>query len=142
MTPKLVEAFESMFLDFKNADLTTMADVYDPQVVFRDPVHRLTGLPELRTYLDKSRANLSSCKFVFDKRAIEGAEAFFQWRMHYAHPKIARGREQTLRGCSMITAYSSITYHEDFYDLGSMLYEHVPLLGWATRKIKSTMAEG
>jgi hypothetical protein len=29
-----------------------------------------------------------------------------------------------------------VYYHRDYYDAGSMLYEHIPLMGYAIRKIK------
>lgn len=34
---------------------------------------------------------------------------------------------------------SRITHHEDFYDMGAMIYQHVPVLGWAVKKINSRL---
>ena len=32
-----------------------------------------------------------------------------------------------------------IYFHQDYYDMGQMVYEHVPLLKWVVNKIKSGM---
>jgi hypothetical protein len=34
-----------------------------------------------------------------------------------------------------------IVYHKDYYDLGEMVYEHVPLLGFVIKKIKGRLAK-
>ena len=33
-----------------------------------------------------------------------------------------------------------VYYHEDCYDLGALLYEQVPVLGFATRTLKHRLA--
>ncbi len=35
----------------------------------------------------------------------------------------------------------SIIYHKDYYDLGEMVYEHVPILGFVIKKIKGKLAK-
>ena len=32
-----------------------------------------------------------------------------------------------------------IIVHQDFFDGGAMLYEHLPVMGWAIRKLKERM---
>ena len=34
-----------------------------------------------------------------------------------------------------------IVYHKDYYDLGEMVYEHIPLLGYFVKKIKTRLAK-
>jgi hypothetical protein len=34
-----------------------------------------------------------------------------------------------------------IIYHKDYYDLGEMVYEHVPILGFIIKKIKGKLAK-
>lgn len=143
MTVDFTQQFEAFYRDFGKADLTALADIYHPLVVFQDPVHAVDGIAALRGYFESSRANLRHCSFDFNHRAIQDDTGFFQWRMDYAHPRIQRGKTQCLRGCTLIRARrNKIVYHEDFYDLGAMLYEHVPVLGWAIRKIKLRIANG
>lgn len=141
MTTEFSQRFETLFEDFKGADLKQLQQLYDPGVEFRDPIQQISGLSSLLRYFEASRANVSCCSFEFDQRLVNADGGFFQWRMHYAHPRIQGGRRQVLRGVTMIRLQEKIVYHEDFYDLGAMLYEHVPVLGWAAAKIKRSMAE-
>ena len=42
-----------------------------------------------------------------------------------------------LPGCSVVeTENDLITHQRDYYDAGEMIYEHLPLLGWAVRGVK------
>lgn len=141
MITEFSERFEALFKDFKGADLQQVQQLYDPGVEFRDPIQKVSGLSPLIHYFEASRANVSYCSFEFDQRSLSADGGFFQWRMHYAHPRIQGGGGQVLRGVTMIRLQEKIVYHEDFYDLGAMLYEHVPVLGWAANKIKQFMAK-
>ncbi|WHI49643.1 hypothetical protein P3339_14310 [Microbulbifer sp. MLAF003] len=42
----------------------------------------------------------------------------------------------------MVRFSDKVFYHEDFYDMGAMVYEQVPLLGSLIRKIKSRLGQG
>jgi SnoaL-like domain len=141
MAKDLIEQFQAFYSDFAQVDLSLMADLYEPQITFVDPVCTVEGLPALSRYFERSRANVSYCRFEFVSRTAQLDCAFFQWRMHYAHPRIDSGRAQILRGCSALKMDGKIIYHEDYYDLGAMLYEHLPILGWVTRKIKHRLVE-
>ena len=44
------------------------------------------------------------------------------------------------RRISHIRFEERINYHRDYYDLGEMLYEHIPLYGWFTRQLKTRLA--
>ncbi|HBN88343.1 MAG TPA: nuclear transport factor 2 family protein, partial [Rheinheimera sp.] len=35
-----------------------------------------------------------------------------------------------------------ITYHRDYYDLTEMVYQHLPIIGWLTAKVKQRMSSG
>ena len=63
-----------------------------------------------------------------------------QWIMSYQHPKLAAGRSIDVAGISHIRFEEKIFYHRDYYDLGEMLYEHIPLYGWITRRLKARLA--
>ena len=59
------------------------------------------------------------------------------WVMHWSHPRIAGGEPLDLPGCSVVeTENDLITHQRDYYDAGEMIYEHLPLLGWAVRGVK------
>jgi hypothetical protein len=60
--------------------------------------------------------------------------------MHYLHPSISK-EVQTLRGVSHLHFADKVTFHEDIYDMGALIYEHIPVIGFATSIIKKRMAK-
>ena len=61
--------------------------------------------------------------------------------MHLAHPSIAKGQPICVRGMTHIKYNEKIYYHEDCYDLGAMIYEHVPVLQKIIRFIKNKLQQ-
>ena len=59
--------------------------------------------------------------------------------MHYAHRKIAKGKALSLAGATQIKFTHTISYHEDFYDLGAMVYQHIPIIGLGIHKLRQCM---
>ena len=48
----------------------------------------------------------------------------------------------TVDGNTQLTVKDDIiVYHKDYYDLGEMVYEHIPLLGFFVKKIKKRLAK-
>lgn len=121
--------------DLLSKDLSLFRRVYSDDVCFIDPVHELSGIDALMRYFHDSIAGLSSCEFVIDN-AIAGeedeqglAQAAVQWRMHYSSPRLDGGKPLCLNGSSVLKMQSGrVCYHRDYFDLGSMVYEHVPVL--------------
>ena len=62
--------------------------------------------------------------------------------MYYEHPKIKHGQLQQVEGASYLRLGDDqkIQYHRDYYDLGSMIYDHIPLLGRILRWIKNKLS--
>ena len=57
--------------------------------------------------------------------------------MHWSHPRIAGGAMRQLPGCSVVDMRDDrIVRQRDYYDAGEMIYEHLPVLGWAVRGVK------
>lgn len=117
-----------------------LAEVYDQGLVFRDPVHQLAGLPALCNYLNSTSKDLNSCRFEFLDITSGADSSWMRWNMHYSHPKLKRGATLLLEGTSLLQHREKITFQQDYYDMGAMLYEHLPLLGGAIGLIKKRMA--
>ncbi|WP_237065298.1 nuclear transport factor 2 family protein [Microbulbifer guangxiensis] len=113
--------------------------LYDEGVTFCDPVHRVEGLPALKRYFAGMSEGLTSCRFEFDDAVLGNGNACLPWQMHYTHRQLNRGQPLILRGCSLLQFRERVYYHEDFYDLGAMVYEHVPLLGSVVRGVKKRL---
>lgn len=139
-TPDLVAEFKHAYASFDTATIAKLKQLYDPAITFIDPLHRVEGWTALERYFASSALNLDYCRFEFIDALVGDTSAFFKWHMHYSHRKIARGKPLRLVGASEIKFSERITYHEDFYDLGAMVYEHIPLIGLGVQKIKMCMA--
>ena len=63
-----------------------------------------------------------------------------RWRMFLQHPKLNGGEEIEVKGATFIEYDDRITYQEDYYDLGAMLYEHIAVLGTTVRFVKNRLA--
>lgn len=140
----LVKRIKHLYSDFLAADAGAIAEVYAENIVFSDPVHRLQGLPNMQAYFAGVARNLKSCRFEFDHTLVDGSTLNLWWTMHYRHPSLGKGAPLSLRGASLLKLdleQDRVLEHEDIYDLGAMVYEHVPLLGSVLRHIKRQMAQ-
>lgn len=138
----LLQQFEQFYSDFKTADLAGLENLYVPAVRFRDPVREVVGTPQLRRYFSASRKTVEECRFEFRDRLNDEHQCFYEWRMHYRHPRLAGGQLLTLRGMSHLHFSDGlIVAHEDIYDMGAMVYEHVPVLRTGVRLLKQRLQE-
>jgi len=124
---------------FANADKLTaddLAEIYVPEIVFVDPLGRVEGLGRLAEYFEGVYKNVESCRFDYlDEYRIDN-KTTIKWDMYFKHPKLGGGREITVRGVSCLEFGDKVTFHEDIYDVGSLMYEHIPLLGAPVRWLK------
>lgn len=137
----LITELQQYYSDFGAvaADPSLLDRLYDEDVIFCDPVHRVEGLPALKRYFAGMNDGLTSCRFEFDQSVIGEGSACLPWQMHFSHRQLNKGKPLTLRGCSLLHYRERVYYHEDFYDLGAMVYEQVPLLGTMVRGLKKRL---
>lgn len=149
----LLEQLARCYQSFDPELLTRLESLYAPDVEFVDPLHRIEGLENLQHYFAGMMHNLAQCRFEFtqflcvdgegasasDNDNEDSGEAVAFWTMHYSHPRLAGGRLLALSGNSHLRFRQKIYYHRDYFDAGAMLYEHLPLLGYAIKKVKQRM---
>ncbi len=123
-------------LTIDNLDL--LDRIYSADIEFCDPAHEIRGLEALRRYFAELYRNVDSIGFSFNRRHRVDSEAYLSWRMSFRHPKLARGRTIEVDGLSYLQFDDTgkVSYHRDYFDLGAMLYEHLPLLGRLVKTIK------
>lgn len=136
MTTQVVEKFMNLYRNATELTPQAVADVYAPEIVFVDPIHRIEGIDALQKYLDVMYGNVHSCHFEYRDQTVEEYKASIKWVMSFRHRRLARGQEIEVRGATFIEFNDRVRLHEDFFDVGSMLYEHVPVLGAGVRYLK------
>ena len=136
----LVCEFKEFYRELDISKLDALSSVYDDDVMFIDPVGEVSGLRDINRYFHKLCKRLDYCRFRFESEMIDEQAAVFAWVMEYAHPRLAGGRDLQLPGMTRIEYGNKVVLHRDYYDLGAMCYEHLPLVGPLTRTVKSRLA--
>lgn len=137
---QVVEKIIDFYRDFDQKPWPRLADIYAEDVVFQDPVHRVEGLPALTDYFERTTKNIDYCRFdIHDYHEGSGSGSLF-WVMTFSHPRLKKGKPLTLDGMSHICFGERIDFHRDYYDMGEMLYQHIPLLGGVVRRLKKNIA--
>ncbi len=130
------------FLDAFNRLDSTRLDLldtmYHPDICFTDPAHSLKGIPALKQYFASLYENVRSIRFIFDTRMMSGNLAFVTWTMELSHPPLSKGRSISVDGCSHLSFAPDgrVIFHRDYFDLGAMIYEHLPVVGGLIRTLK------
>lgn len=137
---KLIDAYRVFDVD----SLAQLDGIYEEDLLFVDPVHRLAGRDAVRDYLVEMARGLISCRFEFsdvlDSEAEDGNhQALLTWQMHYRHPRLAGGQALALPGCTHVKYRERVYYQRDYYDLGAMVYEQLPGLGFAIKQVKKRL---
>jgi len=140
--PDWLNKFMSVYQTLSIDNLELLESIYDKDITFIDPIHQIQGLDALQQYFQGLYQNLSSCHFEIDNVISQPNQAAIYWQMTYQHPKLNKGQLVSVYGSSQLMAKDGkVIYHRDFLDLGSMLYEQLPLLGKIIQWIKKRAAQ-
>ena len=129
--------FLEIFKSLSSENLHRLAEIYTDDIRFVDPAHEINGLDNLRSYFEKLYANATSVDFDFHEPMRLEQRGYVQWIMHFSHPRLQSGRVIEVPGSSFLHFSDSdkVFHHRDYFDLGSMLYQHLPVLGGVVRSI-------
>lgn len=128
-----IETYNNMTIN----NLELLEDIYDQDVVFIDPMSRIDGLKALNTYFEHLYLNLNECQFTVEDAIICDNNAAIYWQMAMSHKKIKGGKMLTVNGHSKLTVKNDLVIKQvDYFDVGSMIYEHIPVIGTAIKFIK------
>lgn len=123
-------------------NLHLLEEVYHQDVVFEDAAHRLEGWDELQRYFDSLYLNVDLCQFDIKSQLQQDDVGFITWTMSLKHPKLQHGHTIYVNGVSHLKfSHQKVIYHRDYFDLGEMLYENIPVLGSVIRTIKRRLGE-
>ena len=139
MNNHLLKEFKDHFKDLQQADWSLLGELYADDIVFKDPVHELRGLVILEDYFTTLCTDLVDCRFEYLDQVVSDDAAYLKWIMHFRHPRLGKDVID-VRGVSHLRWSEKIDFHEDFYDMGAMLYERLPVLGNVTRWLRLRLA--
>ena len=136
----LIDAVQQLYRNLNAGNLDQLSKVYADHVLFIDPFHRIEGLPALKAYFAGMYSNVQHVEFQFERVLQDEHSALIRWTMSLSHPRLNGGRILHVPGVTELEFDDRITLHHDFFDAGALLYEQVPVIGWAIRRIKERIA--
>ena len=136
----IVENFCLYYKEFNQDSIAGLDRIYDQNAVFEDPIGKVEGLNDLKHHFSKMMSNVTYCRFDITDVVNSDAQAFITWTMTFAHPKLNNHQAIDVCGVSQIVFNERITYHRDYFDVGSMFYEHVPILKNVIGLLKKRLA--
>jgi hypothetical protein len=135
----LVNTIERLIDFYKHLDaakLDSLGDIYSHDVQFQDPAQHIDGLPALKAYFSGLMQDVEDCRFIIRRTEVSSTVAVIEWQMRFSHPRLNSGKVIAVDGVSLLSGDDKISHHRDYFDLGALLYEHIPLLGGAVRQFK------
>jgi len=112
-------------------------EFYANDIEFIDPLGEVNGIDNIIKYYKNLYENVVSIKFETVNEFERGEESVFVWQMHLVHKKVGSGAPILVEGVSVFRFENGkAVYHRDYFDLGTMIYEKIPVLGSLIRWIK------
>ena len=133
--------FATEFAALDAGNLARRGELYSDDVLFRDPLHEVRGLPALQRYFAEMYATVGRLDLElqgFDQ--VCDGEGYLRWTMHFRHPRLRGGAPISVDGCSHLLWWDKVYQHRDYFDAGAMLYEHLPVMGGVIAWLKRRLA--
>lgn len=135
----LIDEFKLVYANLNKNNIDSIAQVYEPHVVFVDPFHEIHGLDKLKSYFTNMYQNIETCEFGIEDVFSNGKSASLYWTMKISHRKLNSGKPVTVPGNTLIRFQDKVTFHQDYFDAGDLIYENIPLLGSIIKRIKHSL---
>lgn len=137
-----MERFLKTYQELTHYNLHRLAEIYSDEIHFIDPAHEIRGLERLSSYFAGLYREVHSISFQFNHPLKVDNEAYLQWMMSLQHRRLKGGRMVFVPGASYLRFADNgkVFHHRDYFDLGAMLYEQLPLLGTMIRALKRRLS--
>lgn len=135
MNTMVLEKFKLFFSNATADSSLTLEDIYSHDVDFKDPIHEIKGIDNLKRYFEGLNRNLIEGQFLFEQEIISQNRVCLAWKVNL---KLKRPfKKISTCGVSLLTIDDKIIAQRDFFDAGALFYENIPLLGGVIRLIKT-----
>ncbi|RUA33311.1 MAG: nuclear transport factor 2 family protein [Bacteroidetes bacterium] len=134
----ILEKFKNYFTPIDFTDQSILIEIYADDIVFKDPIHEIHGIENLKGYFNKLNENLIKGSFHFTDESIVDNKAFLSWEMDL---KLKRPKKNVkASGISVLIIEDKIISQTDYFDAGELFYENIPVLGGIIRSIKKKLS--
>jgi len=107
-------------------------ELIDNEFVFSDPFNNIRGKSDYDKVLQAALKDSLEMEFKITKIIREERTAFISWDYSFiAANKLLGSKKIFVQGMSEIRIAESglISYHKDYWDVASTIYERIPILG-------------
>lgn len=132
---------KAAFNQFDKDHMEVLDGFYAKQAVFQDPVLKVEGLENIKTYYSHVYAKVKTIQFEF-RDVFQSASGFaMPWTMTLAVKGLNGGKPYPVDGLSIFAFDKSgkVIFHRDFVDLGAMVYEKIPVFGKVIQQIRKML---
>ena len=138
---ELLNQFEHFYKQLDQSSLADLPNLYSQDIRFIDPVTQHEGMAALTDYFKRLLQGCESCNFEIHSKEASNGRGFVEWTMSLTHPKLKRGATVLVQGVSVINySGNKIVLQRDYYDMGEMIYENIPLLGRLIMWLRTRLA--
>ncbi|ELR65714.1 Putative transcriptional regulator [Photobacterium marinum] len=135
-----INKFVDVYSKLSKHNLADLRAIYHQDIIFEDPAHRVVGWQNLDDYFNRLFKSVKECQFEIHETCFQQDTAYVQWTMTFSHPRLSGGKAREVKGCSCLKYRDGLViYHRDYFDLGEMLYEGIPLVGGLIRRLKENL---
>lgn len=137
-----VTRFRETFGDLTQPDLEQrLGDLYAESFYFNDTVHIARQRPELVDYLTRTGDALTESRVDVHRVIRDGADVYLRWEMTFVSRALGKRIESNSIGITHLRfdANGRVVLHQDFWDSGSALYAHLPVVGFFVRRARGAM---
>ncbi len=134
----ILEKFKNYFAQIDFTKNSILDEIYSDDIVFKDPIHEIHGIENLKKYFNKLNENLVEGSFEFTEESIVDNKAYLSWEMDL---KLKRPNKNVkASGISVLIIEDKIISQRDYFDAGELFYENIPVLGGIIRRIKKKLS--
>lgn len=134
---RLLQQYQNLSI----ASLPQLMELYANDVIFQDPLQVSHGKMALKAHLSKLLSRLNSFQLEPHTPLYCEHQAAIKWRLHITDPKLCNGRGITIDGCSLVQFHQLIENQQDYFDVSSLIYDHLPGVGSVSRWLKQKVCE-
>ena len=132
----LVDAYQSL----GEGDSSKVADLYAEDIYFEDPTQGIQGKSALMSHIDSTFLNIENFSFKSHKTLAGDTDVFISWTQIFTHKRLAGGKTIRVEGSTYLkTRNGRIYYQRDYFDLGAVVYENLPIIGAVIKRLRSRL---
>ena len=136
-TRAAVEQFKARFVKIGPALAENLDALYTEDVAFRDPISTVRGLADLKKYFTRFAEVSAGSHFDITGEVVQPGQAAVFWTMVMVKADGTEARR--FQGVSHLQVRDRIYEERDYFDLGEAVYDHVPVVSWLTRFVRSRL---